>query len=91
MSQTSDKFEDADFLNEEEELFNIEPENTDEVEDQDPAQQGLDEDFLKELGQAKATPFKRSLKYFVFLLRGKAQKGVRIINFPHPRTGTMGL
>jgi hypothetical protein len=78
--------EDDDFYNEDE-LLNIIPEEIIEVEQDDPSEDSIDEDFLSELGKAKQTPFKRPLKYFIFLLKGSAQKGVRIINLPHPKTG----
>lgn len=68
-------------------ILDMIPEPDDGVEQDASSEEGVDEDFLNELGKAKATPFKRPLKYFVFLLKGKAQKGVRIINLPHPKTG----
>jgi hypothetical protein len=80
-SQEGDDFYDADGL------LDLMPEDIAEVDQVDPSEDGIDEDFLKELGKAKGTPFKRPLKYFIFLLKGLAKKGVRIINLPHPKTG----
>lgn len=82
--------EDDDDFYDEEALLNIVPEEADEAEPEqdDPSEDGIDDDFLKELGKAKQTPFKRALKYFVFLLKGEANNKVRIINMPHPKTGT---
>ena len=68
-------------------IFGIVPEETADLEQEDPSEEGIDEAFLSELGKAKQTPFKRPFKYFLFLLKGKAAKGVRIINLPHPKTG----
>lgn len=86
MSRPTD--DDDDFYDEEA-LLNIEPEDVDEPEQDDPSEDGIDDDFLKELGKAKQTPFKRALKYFIFLLKGSANKKVRIVNLPHPKTGTL--
>lgn len=67
--------------------MNIGPDDIQEGELDEASEDSIDEAFLSELGKAKQTPFKRQLKYFVFLLKGSAQKGVRVINLPHPKTG----
>lgn len=85
MSNPSD--DDADFYDEED-LLNILPEETEDLDPDDPSEDGIDESFLQELGKAKQTPFKRPIKYFVFLLKGEATKRVKFANLPHPKTGT---
>lgn len=87
MSSLSKRDEDEDW-DEEDALMNIQAEDGAEGELDEASDDSIDEDFLSELGKAKQTPFKRQLKYFVFLLKGSARKGVRIINLPHPKTGT---
>ena len=88
MSSASKHDEDEDW-DEEDALMNIGPDDIQEGELDEASEDSIDEAFLSELGKAKQTPFKRQLKYFVFLLKGSAQKGVRVINLPHPKTGTM--
>lgn len=86
MSSLSARGEDEDW-NEEEAIMNIQAEETADGDQDEASDNSIDDDFLSELGKAKQTPFKRQLKYFVFLLKGSARKGVRIINLPHPKTG----